>query len=105
MVRTIFFCPYGPDWRDNKALVSYYNPILPCQYRSTELLRFVIDALQYRQRGAKHHWLMQWRSGLEAPINKTWLADLRLMQQRLARKTRQTCFTARRPESPLGSEV
>ncbi len=41
------FVPVRPDWRDNKALVGYYNPIL-CQYESTELLRFVLDALRVR---------------------------------------------------------
>lgn len=37
------FLPVRPDWRDNKALVGYHNPILD-RYESTELLRFVLEA-------------------------------------------------------------
>ena len=44
------FLPVHPDWRDNKALVGYYNPLFQ-KYESTELLRFILDA-QEETRGA-----------------------------------------------------
>ena len=66
------FLPVRPDWRDNKALVGYYNPIL-CQYESTELLRFVLDALGYARRRARRHWLTQSRLGLRRPSTRSGL--------------------------------
>ncbi len=38
-----FFEAVRPDWRDNRALLGFYNP-LAGRYESTTLLRFILDA-------------------------------------------------------------
>ena len=63
------FLPVRPDWRDSKALVGYYNPIL-CQYESTELLRFVLDAQQEREAPRQASLADAIRLALERPTNK-----------------------------------
>ena len=37
------FVPVRPDWRENTALIGYYNPLLGT-YELTDLLRFIFDA-------------------------------------------------------------
>lgn len=79
------FLPVRPDWRDNKALVGYYNPIL-CHYESTELLRFVLDAQQEREAPRQASMADAVRVALKTPTDKSWLAGLKSMQQRLTGK-------------------
>ncbi len=79
------FLPVRPDWRDNKALVGYYNPIL-CHYESTELLRFVLDAQQEREAPRQASMADAIRVALKTPTDKSWLAGLKSMQQRLTGK-------------------
>ena len=79
------FLPVHPDWRDNKALVGYYNPLFQ-KYESTELLRFVLEAQEEREAPRQASLADAVRAALQTSEKKSWLADLRSVQQRLAGK-------------------
>lgn len=79
------FLPVHPDWRDNKALVGYYNPLFQ-KYESTELLRFILDAQEEREAPRQASLAEAVRTALQTSEKKSWLADLRSLQQRLTGK-------------------
>lgn len=79
------FLPVRPDWRDSKALIGYYNPILE-RYEATALLRFVLAARQAHETPRQASLVAAVRAGLERPDNKRWLEDLDAMLKGLAGK-------------------
>jgi hypothetical protein len=78
------FLSVRPDWRDNKSLLGYYNPLTE-RYQTTELLRFILRA---RQEDAPHlSTLTSWvKKRFEDPDTQEWLRQFRELRQRLAHK-------------------
>jgi len=53
----LLFVPVRPDWRDNKSLLGYYNPILST-YEWTPFLRFLLNAANSYRAGDGMAWFV-----------------------------------------------
>ncbi|MGI8484512.1 MAG: hypothetical protein ACR2OU_09625 [Thermomicrobiales bacterium] len=56
-IRNHLFLSVRPDWRDSRALIGYYNPLLN-QYEWTDFLRFILRASESFRAGEPTAWFV-----------------------------------------------
>lgn len=85
--KNYLFLSVRPDWRDNKSLLGYYNPLTE-KYESTELLRFILDAQEVSEPTPPVDQVAVWlKAKYQEASNQQWLNEFRQFRARFAGKT------------------